>query len=164
MILSYLQIHTPVHLLNSKLGIILLYSALFLPMAAWILFNVFRMQPREIEEAALMDGCTPFSAFFRVALPSALPGILTTGVYIFILSWDELMLAWVFSLDLSSATIPVGMRLFFGQFGSRFDLMMAAATLSTLPVLVLFLLMQRHLLRGFPGGRSVARGVLKKNR
>lgn len=164
LILSYLQIHTPIHLLNTKLGIILLYSALYLPMATWILFNMFRIQPREIEEAALMDGCTPLSAFFRVALPSALPGILTTGVYIFILSWDELMLAWVFSLDLSSATIPVGMRLFFGQFGSRFDLMMAAATLSTLPVIILFLLMQRHLLRGFSGGRDVVRGVLKKNR
>lgn len=164
LILSYLQIHTPIHLLNTKLGIILLYSALFLPMATWILFNMFRMQPREIEEAALMDGCTPLSAFFRVALPSALPGIFTTGVYIFILSWDELMLAWVFSFDLSSATIPVGMRLFFGQFGSRFDLMMAAATLSTFPVVILFLLMQRHLLRGFHGGRDVVRGVLKKNR
>lgn len=164
LILSYLQIHTSVRLLNTKSGIILLYSALFLPMATWILSNMFRMQPREIEEAALMDGCTPLSAFFRVALPSALPGILTTGVYIFILAWDELMVAWVFSLDLSTATIPVGMRLFFGQFGSRFDLMMAAATLSTLPVVVLFLFMRRHLLRGFSGGRDAMRTVLKKNR
>lgn len=164
LILSYLQIHTQVHLLNTRIGIILLYSALFLPMATWILLNMFRMLPREIEEAALMDGCTPLSAFFRVALPSALPGIFTTGVYIFILAWDELMFAWVFSFDLSSATIPVGMRLFFGQFGSRFDLMMAAATLSTLPVVMLFLFMQRHLLRGFPGGRNVVHGVLKKNR
>lgn len=164
LILSYLQIHTSVRLLNTKSGIILLYSALFLPMATWILSNMFRVQPREIEEAALMDGCTPLSAFFRVALPSALPGILTTGVYIFILAWDELMVAWVFSLDLSTATIPVGMRLFFGQFGSRFDLMMAAATLSTLPVVVLFLLMRRHLLRGFSGGRDAMRNVLKKNR
>lgn len=164
LILSYLQIHTSVRLLNTKSGIILLYSALFLPMATWILSNMFRVQPREIEEAALMDGCTPLSAFFRVALPSALPGILTTGVYIFILAWDELMVAWVFSLDLSTATIPVGMRLFFGQFGSRFDLMMAAATLSTLPVVVLFLFMRRHLLRGFSGGRDAMRTVLKKNR
>lgn len=164
LILSYLQIHTSVRLLNTKSGIILLYSALFLPMATWILSNMFRVQPREIEEAALMDGCTPLSAFFRVALPSALPGILTTGVYIFILAWDELMVAWVFSLDLSTATIPVGMRLFFGQFGSRFDLMMAAATLSTLPVVVLFLFMRRHLLRGFSGGRDAMRNVLKKNR
>lgn len=164
LILSYLQIHTSVRLLNTKSGIILLYSALFLPMATWILSNMFRMQPREIEEAALMDGCTPLSAFFRVALPSALPGILTTGVYIFILAWDELMVAWVFSLDLSTATIPVGMRLFFGQFGSRFDLMMAAATLSTLPVVVLFLFMRRHLLLGFSGGRDAMRTVLKKNR
>ncbi len=164
LILSYLQIHTQIHLVNTKIGIILLYSALFLPVATWIILNMFRMLSREVEEAALIDGCTPLSAFFRVALPSALPGIFTTGVYIFILSWDELMLAWIFSIDLSSATIPVGMRLFFGQFGSRFDLMMAAATLSTLPVVVLFLLVQRHLLRGFSGGGNVVKGVLKNNR
>ncbi len=164
LILSYLQIHTQIRLVNTKTGIILLYSALFLPVATWIILNMFRTLSREVEEAALIDGCTPLSAFFRVALPSALPGILTTGVYIFILSWDELMLAWIFSIDLSSATIPVGMRLFFGQFGSRFDLMMAAATLSTLPVVVLFLLVQRHLLRGFSGGGNVVKGVLKNNR
>lgn len=148
LILSYLQMHSSIQLLNTKGGIILLYSVLFLPMATWILQNFFRAVPKEIEEAALIDGCTPLTAFFRIVVPSALPGILTTGVYIFILAWDELMIAWVFSVDLSTATIPVGMRLFFGQFGSRFDLMMAAATLSTLPVLVLFLLMQRHLLSG----------------
>ena len=164
LILSYLQLHTPVRLLNTKLGIILLYSAIFLPMATWILLNFFRSMPKEIEEAALMDGCTPFSAFFRVVIPSALPGILTTGIYIFILAWDELMFAWVFSLDLSTATIPVGMRLFFGQFGSRFDLIMAAATVSTIPVLVLFFFMQFHLLKSFSSGRDVVHSALKKGR
>ncbi|MDD7298088.1 carbohydrate ABC transporter permease, partial [Fibrobacter intestinalis] len=127
---------------------------LFLPMTAWILQNFFRSVPREIEEAAMMDGCTAFSAFFRVIVPSSLPGILATGIYVFILAWDELMFAWVFSMDTSSATIPVGLRLFFGQFGNRFDLMMAAATLSTLPVIVLFLIVQRKLLSGFAGSHS----------
>lgn len=151
---SYWQLHTPIQMLNTRWGIILLYSVLFLPMTAWILQNFFRSVPREIEEAAMMDGCTAFSAFFRVIVPSSLPGILATGIYVFILAWDELMFAWVFSMDTSSATIPVGLRLFFGQFGNRFDLMMAAATLSTLPVIVLFLIVQRKLLSGFAGSHS----------
>lgn len=161
---SALQVYTPVQMLNTKWGIILMYSALFLPMATWILQNFFCAVPRQIEEAALIDGCTPLSAFFRVVVPSAFPGIVTTGIYVFILAWDELMVAWVFSMDLSTATIPVGMRLFFGQFGSRFDLMMAAATLSTLPVVLLFLLVQGRLLSGISGGRMPARSASKKSR
>ena len=66
------------------------------------------------------------------------------------------MFAWVFSMDVSTATIPVGMRLFFGQFATRYDLVMAAATLSTLPVMILFMIVQRRLISGFPGGRAVA--------
>ena len=156
LIASYLQLHSSIHILNTRWGIIMLYSALFLPMATWILQNFFRSVPREIEEAALLDGCTPFTAFFRVIVPSSLPGILTTGIYVFILAWDELMFAWVFSMDVSTATIPVGMRLFFGQFATRYDLVMAAATLSTLPVMILFMIVQRRLISGFPGGRAVA--------
>lgn len=154
LIATALQTYAEFRVLNTRWGIILLYSALFLPMATWILQNFFRAVPKEIEEAALIDGCTPLSAFWRVMVPSAFPGILTTGIYVFILAWDELMVAWVFSMDLSTATIPVGMRLFFGQFGSRFDLMMAAATLSTLPVVVLFFFVQNRVLSGISGGRS----------
>lgn len=151
LIASYLQVHSSIHILNTRWGLTLLYSAVFLPTTAWILQNFFRAVPREIEEAAMIDGCSPISTFFRIIVPTALPGILATGIYIFILAWDELMFAWVFSMDSASATIPVGMRLFFGQIGSRYDLMMAAATLSTLPVIVLFLIVQRKLLSGFTG-------------
>lgn len=165
LIASYLQLHSSIHMLNSRAGIIVLYSALFLPMATWLLQSFFRSVPHEIEEAALLDGCTPISAFFRIIVPSSLPGILATGIYIFILAWDELMFAWVFSMDVSTATIPVGMRLFFGQFATRYDLVMAAATLSTLPVIILFLIVQRRLVSGFPGGRAVAaRNIAKKGR
>ncbi len=148
---SYLQQNSSIHLLNTKIGIILVYSALFIPMATWILRGFFLAVPRELEEAALMDGCSRFRAFVRVVLPSALPGIVATAIYTFILAWDELMFAWVLSMDMTTATIPVGMRLFAGQFGNRFDLLMAAATLSTIPVLLLFLIMQAQMLFGISG-------------
>jgi ABC-type glycerol-3-phosphate transport system permease component len=148
---SYLQQHTSIHLLNTKIGIILVYSALFTPMTTWVLRGFFMAVPHELEEAALIDGCSRFKAFFRVVLPSAFPGILATSIYTFILAWDELMFVWVLSMDMTTATIPVGMRLFVGQFGNRFDLMMAAATLSTIPVLILFLGMQTQMLFGISG-------------
>lgn len=151
LLFSYLQQTMGIHLLNTKIGVIIVYSALFMPMAIWILRGFFLAVPKELEEAALIDGCSPAGAFFRVVLPSALPGIIATAIYVFILAWDELMFVWVLSMDVSSATIPVGMRLYAGQFGNRFDLLMAASTVATVPVLILFLVMQRQMLFGISG-------------
>lgn len=141
-----------VQFVNTYAGIILVYTVFFLPMAIWIMRGFFAGLPRELEEAAVMDGCSPFGAFWRITLPAALPGVIATAIYIFLLAWDELMFAWVLSTDISTATIPVGIRMYVGQFGNRFDLLMAAATVATLPVMVLFFIMQRHIVSGLTGG------------
>lgn len=151
LIFAYLQQHFNLSLLNSKIGMVMLYSILFLPMTIWILKGFFLAIPKEQEEAALIDGCSRIKAFFKVTLPSVFPGIVATGIYVFLLAWDELMISWVLSSDISSATIPVGIRLYAGQFGSRFDLLMAAATLSTLPLLFLFFLIHRQIFYGISG-------------
>jgi len=143
---------TGVRLVNSRLGLILTYTAFFTPMSIWILRGFFIGVPKELEEAALIDGCGHFGAFIRVVIPAALPGMVATGIYIFLLAWDELMFAWVLSTDLSTATIPVGIRLYVGQFGNRFDLLMAASTVATLPAMLLFFLMQRNIVTGLTGG------------
>lgn len=145
LIFAAVQQHFDIHLLNSKAGMIFVYTILFLPPAIWILRGFYLMLPRELEEAALMDGCSRIGAFFRVTLPAVFPGIAATGIYVFLLAWDELMISWALSSDINSATIPVGIRLYAGQFGSRFDLLMAAATLSTIPVFLLFFLMRRQI-------------------
>ncbi len=132
-------------------GLILTYAAYFVPFSIWILRGFFASLPKELEEAALVDGCGPFQAFFRIIIPSALPGIIATGVYVFLSAWDELMFAWVLT-DEKTYTIPVGIRLFVGNFQNRYDLMMAAATVSTLPVMVLFFLMQKHIVSGLTAG------------
>ena len=87
-----------------------------------------------------------------MSAPAAIPGIVATGIYVFLLAWDELMFAWVLCTDTTTATIPVGIRLYVGQFGNRFDLLMAAASVATVPVMVLFFLMQRHIVSGLTGG------------
>jgi multiple sugar transport system permease protein len=132
-------------------GIILIYSAWFLPFSIWILRGFFASIPRELEEAARIDGCSRFQVFRHIALPLARPGIIATGIYIFLQAWDELMFAWVLT-DADTMTIPVGIRLFVGNYQNRFDLMMAAATVATLPVVVLFFMLQRHIVRGLTAG------------
>ncbi|MBW8890427.1 MAG: carbohydrate ABC transporter permease [Fibrobacteres bacterium] len=132
-------------------GLILTYAAYFVPFSIWILRGFFASLPKELEEAALVDGCGPLQAFFRIIIPSALPGIIATGVYVFLSAWDELMFAWVLT-DEKTYTIPVGIRLFVGNFQNRYDLMMAAATVSTIPVMLLFFLMQRHIVSGLTAG------------
>lgn len=132
-------------------GLILTYAAYFVPFSIWILRGFFASIPKELEEAALIDGCGPFRAFFTIIIPSAMPGIVATGVYVFLAAWDELMFAWVLTNE-STYTIPVGIRLFVGNFQNRYDLMMAAATVSTLPVMIIFFLLQKQIVSGLTAG------------
>ncbi len=132
-------------------GIILIYSAWFLPFSIWILRGFFAAIPKELEEAALIDGCSRLRVFWHVALPLARPGIIATGIYVFLNAWDELMFAWVLT-NADTMTIPVGIRLFVGNYQNRFDLMMAAATVATIPVVVLFFMLQKHIVRGLTAG------------
>ncbi len=137
-----------VPLVGTNFGAIVLYTAFFLPLSLWILRSFFATIPRELEEAALIDGATPFAAFWRIALPLARPGIVATAIYVFLSAWDELLFAWVLNVK----TIPVGIRLFVGQYTNRFDLMSAAAVVSTIPVLVIFFLLQRQMISGLTAG------------
>ena len=83
--------NTPVALFDTRLGMVLVYTAFFTPVAIYFLRSFFLAIPRELEEAALVDGCTPFGAFWRIVLPNALPGLVATFVYAFLFAWDELL-------------------------------------------------------------------------
>ncbi len=132
-------------------GIILIYSAFFIPFSIWILRGFFAAIPKELEEAARIDGCSQIQVFWHIVLPLAVPGIIATGVYIFLTAWDELMFAWVLC-NADTMTIPVGIRLFVGNYQNRFDLMMAAATVATIPVMVLFFMLQKYIIKGLTAG------------
>ncbi len=142
---------TGIQVKGTYFGMVLIYSAWFIPFSIWILRGFFASIPRELEEAALIDGCSRFAVFWRIALPLAMPGIIATGIYTFLNAWDELMFAWVLT-NSDTMTIPVGIRLFVGNYQNRFDLMMAAAVVATLPVVVLFFLLQRHIVKGLTAG------------
>jgi len=141
-----------VPMLDTYHGLIFLYVALFTPASIWIMRGFFISIPRELEDAAIIDGCSRFGAFVRIVLPISAPGIIATATFIFLLAWDELFFAWTLTSSSSVQTIPVGIRLFIGQFQHRYDLMMAAATISTLPVLIAFFACQRFFIKGLAAG------------
>jgi multiple sugar transport system permease protein len=151
--LMFVKFHeiTGVQLIGTFPGLIFVYSTFFVPFSVWILQGFFASIPVDIEEAALIDGCSRFRIFWNIAVPLARPGIIATAIYIFLTAWDELMFAWVLT-NANTMTIPVGIRLFVGNYQNRYDLMMAAATVATLPVLVAFFLMQKHIIRGLTAG------------
>ncbi|MBV8665728.1 MAG: carbohydrate ABC transporter permease [Burkholderiaceae bacterium] len=139
-------------MLDTYHGLIFLYVALFTPASIWIMRGFFVSIPRELEDAAVIDGCSRFGAFVRIVLPISAPGIIATATFIFLLAWDELFFAWTLTSSSSVQTIPVGIRLFIGQFQQRYDLMMAAATVSTVPVLAAFFACQRFFVKGLSAG------------
>jgi multiple sugar transport system permease protein len=141
-----------VQMIDTYHGLIFLYVALFTPASIWIMRGFFVSIPRELEDAAIVDGCSRFGAFIRIILPISAPGIIATGTFIFLLAWDELFFAWILTSSSDVQTIPVGIRLFIGQFEHRYDLLMAAATVSTLPVLVAFFITQRYFVKGLAAG------------
>lgn len=151
--IMFVKIHeaTGIPIKGTFAGMIFIYSAFFVPFSIWILRGFFAAIPKELEEAARIDGCSPIQVFWHVVLPLAVPGIIATGIYIFLTAWDELMFAWILT-SADTMTIPVGIRLFVGNYQNRFDLMMAAATVATLPVMVLFFMLQKYIVKGLTAG------------
>jgi multiple sugar transport system permease protein len=147
----WLKKHTPIQLFDTRIGMILVYTAFFTPVSIYFMRSFFLALPRDLEEAALVDGCTRFGAFVRIVLPNAAPGLVATFVYAFLFAWDELL--FVSALTQSNAeTIPIGIRNFIGNYNSNYDQLMAASVVATIPVVIAFFGVQRWLVRGLTAG------------
>jgi multiple sugar transport system permease protein len=147
----WLKQNTPIHLLDTRLGMILVYTAFFTPVAIFFMRSFFLAIPRDLEEAAMVDGCTPFGAFRRVVLPNAAPGLVATFVYAFLFAWDELLFAAALT-QTQAETIPIGIRNFIGNYSQEYAQLMAAGVVSTIPVMVAFFATQRWLVKGLTAG------------
>jgi multiple sugar transport system permease protein len=147
----WLKQHVGIQLFDTRVGMILVYTAFFTPVAIYFMRSFFLGIPRDLEEAAQVDGCTPFWAFVRIVLPNAAPGLVATFVYAFLFAWDELL--FVASLTEHNAeTLPLGIRLFIGNYSQYYGQLMAAGVISTLPVVIAFFAAQRWLVRGITAG------------
>ncbi|HUU46997.1 MAG TPA: carbohydrate ABC transporter permease [Acidobacteriota bacterium] len=139
-------------LLNTYPGLILPYTALALPLAIWILTVFFRALPRELEEAAIVDGCGPVATLRRVFIPLAAPGIFTAAILVFIQSWNEFFFALLITTDPSVQTLPVGIAKFPGQYMVPWGELAAAAVVATVPLVIVVLVLQRRITSGLTAG------------
>ena len=130
---------------------ILVYTAFFTPVSIYFMRSFFLAIPRELEEAAMVDGCSRFGAFVRIVLPNAAPGLVATFVYAFLFAWDELLFVAA-STQAQRRDAPVGIRNFIGNYQQRYDQLMAAGVVSTLPVIIAFFAAQRWLVSGLTAG------------
>lgn len=147
----FLQMRS-LHLLNSLLGLTIVYLAFSLPFAIWTLRGFVAAVPTEVEEAAYLDGCGWWRMFRSVLLPLVAPGLAATSIFAFIVAWNEFIFAFVFMQDQSQYTAAVGLRYFAGPYATDWGAIMAGSTLITLPVLVFFVLVQRRLASGLAAG------------
>lgn len=140
------------HLVNRYPALILPYTLLSLPLAVWILTHFFSTLPRSLEDAALVDGCTPGSAFVRVVLPVSAPGLFTAAVLIFISAWNEFLFALIMTSTPESRTVPVALALFAGLHELPWATIAAATVVSIAPVIVLVVLFQQRIVEGLTSG------------
>lgn len=140
-----------VGLQDTHLGLILAYTVFTLPVSVWMMFAYFRQMPRSLEEAALVDGCTRWTAFWRVAVPLAAPGIVAAAVFTFIACWTEFFFALVLT-SRNAFTLPTVFRAFLSFQGAQYGEASALAIVSLVPSIVLGVLVQKHLVRGLTLG------------
>jgi multiple sugar transport system permease protein len=140
-------------LINTYQGLILAEASSTIPFAVWLLVGFFAALPRELEEAAMVDGCSPLGALTRVILPLSTPGIVAAGLFIFIVAWNDFLYAFLFASGEGVKTLPVVMRSFVrGESGVFWGTVMASAALTTLPVAAVFLFFQKYLIGGLSAG------------
>jgi len=146
------KILSPLHLTNSLTGLVIVYTAFNVPFATFLMQSFFDGIPKDLEEAAMIDGATQFVAFRQIILPLTLPGIAATLGFVFTAAWSELLFALMLISGNDAATFPVGLLTFVSKFSVDFGQMMAAGVLALIPAGFFFLLIQRYLVQGLTAG------------
>ena len=151
---SLYQMIRSVHAFNTLQALVFAYMTFSLPFTVWVLTNFFRAMPGELEEASLVDGSTPFQSFYKILLPLAAPGMVTTGLLAFIAAWNEFLFAQTYTITPNRQTVPVAIANFGGA--TEHDLpwgsIMAASVTVTVPLIILVLIFQRKIISGLTAG------------
>lgn len=151
-IVPLFQLIQRVQLLDTPYALILSNVTFALPLGIWLLKGSFDQVPRELDEAAMVDGASPLGALFRVVIPVSLPGIVATAIFLFIASWDEFVFALTFTNTDGARTLPVGLSLLTSSYEVQWGHLAAMSTMVTIPVLILFMAIQRGLVGGALSG------------
>jgi len=141
-------------LFNTKSALVLTYLIFTLPFTTWVLTNFFKSLPNELEQAAMVDGATPFQTFHMILLPLTMPALITTGLLAFILAWNEFLFAMTFTLDFQARTVQPAIAFFSGQDAREipWNTIMAASVVVTIPLILMVLFFQRRIVDGLTAG------------
>ncbi|MDF0695477.1 carbohydrate ABC transporter permease [Rhizobium sp. MC63] len=146
------EIMRALNLLNSWTALILPYTVLSLPVCTLMLVSFFEGIPRDLENAAMIDGCTRMGALFKVVVPLCAPGVFTAGILAFVNAWDEFLLALSFNSNPSLRTLPVGIQLYQGEFAFPWPVISAALVAGIVPVAILIVIFQERVVSGLTAG------------
>lgn len=152
LIIPLFQIIKFLKLLNTLYALILSHITFSLPLCTWLMKGFFDQIPRELEEAAMIDGCSRISAMIYIIFPLAFPGIIAASIFSFIGSWDEFIFALTFTSSDEVRTLPIGLQRFIGSYEIYWNHLGAASVLTTIPVIILFLFIQKYMVKGLTAG------------
>ena len=139
-------------LVNTQASLILTYLTFGLPLSIWLLKGFYDNIPVQLEQAARIDGASRFQAFFLIVMPLSSPGIIATAIYSFIMAWNEYVYALTFLNDKDRLTLPVGLQRFFTEYATNWPGLMAASFIMSVPVVALFLVLQKYFVRALTEG------------
>ncbi|RAS02289.1 carbohydrate ABC transporter permease [Ensifer adhaerens] len=146
------EIMRTLNLLNTWVALVLPYTVLSLPVCTLMLVSFFEGIPRDLENAAMIDGCTRLGALFKVVVPLCAPGVFTAGILAFVNAWDEFLLALSFNSNPALRTLPVGIQLYQGEFAFPWPVISAALVVGIVPVAVLIVIFQERVVSGLTAG------------
>ncbi|MDR3758205.1 MULTISPECIES: carbohydrate ABC transporter permease [Enterocloster] len=152
LLVPFYSIIGKMHLLDTHLGLILVYISFTVPFCTWTMLGFFRALPLDLDEAARIDGCNSWQCFSRIILPLTLPGIASTSIYAFITSWNEYMFAFILTSRPEMKTLSVGIAEMNGFQQIRWNDMMAASLMASLPLILLFICLQKYFVSGLTSG------------
>lgn len=152
LLIPYFGIVVAFRMYDTYFALIFTYMVFTLPYAILLMTGYFNTLPKELDEAVIIDGGSSFTALWRVLVPVSIPGIVATGVYTFLLSWNEFLFALTLTKSTEMRTVPIGIKLLMGQHSYEWNEMMAMSILGSFPILIMYMVAQRYFLEGLTAG------------
>jgi ABC-type glycerol-3-phosphate transport system permease component len=154
LIVPYFVLMRSLGLVNTYPALILIYVSFAAPFCVWMLRGHFLAIPTDLDEAALVDGCGPFAAFWRVVLPLTMPGVVATAMFAFLVGWNEFLFALVLTTDQKMSVITLGLASLIGEYRTQWNELMAATVVSSIPAIALYAVLERFLVAGLTAGAT----------
>lgn len=152
LIIPYFETMLRLRLYDTRWGLVLAYLSFTMPFCTWMSKAYFDSVPRELDDAALVDGCSPYMVFWRIVLPVAKPGLVATGIFAFLNAWNDYLFALILTSSDRTRTVPVALTYLVGEFMTDWSAIMAGAVVASTPVVIMAFVMQKQLIAGLTGG------------